>query len=166
MIRKGSHAAKLFTRQQGRCCWCGESVGDLTASIEHIIPRSFGYKNGGTSHYDNKALAHRECNTARSSDITKEPHPDRIFDFVRQRLIAARRFYVAKVAAPLVDRKPKPIPPALRIDWSCIILRRTPDGWTGMAGNMRKSGRANVLRVTPPYINRFIALSDIAGAIR
>lgn len=106
MIRKGSHCAKLFQRQNGRCCWCGEPVGHLTASIEHIIPRSFGWKNGGTSHYDNKALAHSACNTQRSSDITKDPHPDRVFDFVRQRLLSARRFYVARCATSTKAAKP------------------------------------------------------------
>lgn len=165
-MRPNTQLARIYKRQQGRCCWCGKNVGPLLATIEHIIPRSFGPKNGGSSCYDNKAMSHMSCNSERGNDVTRQPHEDRIFDFVRQRLLAARKFYVAPAAASLVHPKPKPIPAAMRIDWTCIILRTTPMGWVGMAASMRKSGRADKLRVTPPYKNRVIALADITGAIR
>lgn len=168
VIKPGTQKGMLWKRQQGLCCWCGKEMGTLSVSVEHIIPRSFGYKNGGTGHYDNKALAHKLCNSLRSIDVMQPPHPDRIFDFVRQRLLAGRKYWIERkpVEQMVTDPKPKKIPLGLRIDWSLIILRPTPQGWVGMAGSMRKSGRARVLRVTPPYRNRITALTHISGAIR
>lgn len=166
MSKPNTHKELLFKRQNGLCCWCGEAMGPLTSSIEHIIPRSFGYKNGGTARYENKALAHKLCNSRRGSDVTVDPHPDRLFEFVRQRLMYGRKFYVLSTMQKPAEVAPKALPAGSRIQWTCIILRVTPMGWVGMAGRMKKDGRARPLRVTPPYRNRIVALSDIEGAIR
>lgn len=80
------HRRVLYRRQCGLCCWCGETVYPLCVSIEHIIPLSLG----GTNTIDNKAIAHHRCNGARGSDMSREPHPDPLFNFVRERLGTAR----------------------------------------------------------------------------
>lgn len=62
----------LFEKQQGVCFWCGDVMhndranqDDNFASIEHIIPRSWGGKNSRS----NLALAHKKCNTMRNAKV-------------------------------------------------------------------------------------------------
>lgn len=56
--------ADLFLQQDGRCCYCGDSMKagvrpwEGGASFEHIIERS----RGGPGCLDNLALAHGHCN--------------------------------------------------------------------------------------------------------
>lgn len=56
-------------------------------SVEHIVPVSLGGGNG----IGNKALAHKLCNSIRSTNIDAEPDPSPLFEFVRVALLAARR---------------------------------------------------------------------------
>lgn len=43
--KKESKLDKLLFRQDGKCFFCGKSIGKLEASIEHLQPKSSGGKN-------------------------------------------------------------------------------------------------------------------------
>ena len=64
---------KLYDDAAGRCCYChlttwlaqppaGNPDPGLQATIEHILPRN----QGGTSRWQNLALACKRCNTSRA----------------------------------------------------------------------------------------------------
>lgn len=68
----------LWDQQKGLCFWCGElmhndcdrkSDADF-ASIEHVIPRSWGGKNSRA----NLRLAHKRCNTMRNAKLKLPLH--------------------------------------------------------------------------------------------
>jgi len=51
-------------------CWvCGEHVPHEAATLEHIQPRS----EGGSSHQDNLAISHAQCNHQRHAQQAKPP---------------------------------------------------------------------------------------------
>lgn len=66
----------LFERQGGICHWCKKPMmltrdrvpGSLSATFEHLTPRSRGGKTWG----ENVVLAHLTCN-ARRADATGSP---------------------------------------------------------------------------------------------
>lgn len=72
--RKMKH--KLRDRHGDNCHWCGKPMcfdtneDPLSASIEHIIPKS----DGGTNKQANLRLAHRRCNEDRSVPTPRRVH--------------------------------------------------------------------------------------------
>ena len=68
----GTQKQMLYQEADGICCYCGRRTylavcsgqpRGLLATIEHIIPRS----KGGTSEWNNVALACLGCNTGRGN---------------------------------------------------------------------------------------------------
>ena len=56
----------LFSRQKGRCNWCGSqfTIDDLsTMEVDHKIPKSLG----GTNDLDNLQLLHRHCHDSKTA---------------------------------------------------------------------------------------------------
>ena len=49
---------RLLFLQGGKCFYCGKTMADKTASIEHIIPRSCG----GSNELDNLAVCCQSIN--------------------------------------------------------------------------------------------------------
>jgi hypothetical protein len=63
----------LFLRQNGRCLLCGQALDPRVpvqeyggTSLEHVIP----HHAGGTSHRQNLAVSHQECNRRRGRGNT------------------------------------------------------------------------------------------------
>lgn len=77
---------KLLRLQNWRCCWCGDPLSRAGATLEHLLPDAMG----GTEAYENTAVAHKACNTARANNIWQDPHPSFLFNFVRERLKVIR----------------------------------------------------------------------------
>lgn len=69
--------SKLYRRQvmQGaqyiHCHYCGTHLTPMTATVDHVIPRS----KGGTSELSNLVLACRKCNQAKGNKMPEQFHP-------------------------------------------------------------------------------------------
>ncbi len=66
---------KMFTRQRGKCCYCGKPMTQQrglpdSATIEHVIPKSFG----GELERRNTKLAHFKCNVERGNKMGLPDH--------------------------------------------------------------------------------------------
>ena len=55
--------ATVYERDQGRCHICGKRVEKKEATLDHLIPVS----RGGSHRTSNVRIAHRSCNSRRSS---------------------------------------------------------------------------------------------------
>lgn len=60
----------LFKRDHETCQYCGDRPGLDSLTIDHIVPRS----RGGTSTWENCALACIECNKKKADRTPKEAH--------------------------------------------------------------------------------------------
>lgn len=70
---------RQFAHQGGMCCWCLEQMDStpaggygknpMSATWEHVIPKSLGGVNGRS----NRVLAHKKCNLKRGNKI-RTPH--------------------------------------------------------------------------------------------
>lgn len=80
---------RLLEKQESSCCWCGHYMSIEQATWEHIIPRGLG----GSDEIGNLALAHAQCNHERRTNVAKQPHPSKKFDFVRA--VLAERYPTA-----------------------------------------------------------------------
>jgi hypothetical protein len=99
-----SKRTRAWTRQNGKCCWCGRTVALECCTHEHILPRILG----GTDAYENMAVSHLECNRLRSSNIWQDPHPSFLFDFVREEL-SRIRLKNSEPDGPLPKDTPMPV---------------------------------------------------------
>lgn len=61
----------LFDRDGWRCRYCGEQVTELTATLDHVIPRV----TGGSDDPENLATACHECNSIKSGMTEAEAAP-------------------------------------------------------------------------------------------
>jgi len=68
---EGTHTAAdiqaQYTRQKGRCFWCGEKVGD-TYHVDHVVPLSRGGSNGP----ENLVIACPACNLRKHDKLPHE----------------------------------------------------------------------------------------------
>lgn len=55
----------LWIAQDGRCGICGEKVGHLPRTIDHVMPKS----RGGADRVGNAVIAHRHCNEQKDSRL-------------------------------------------------------------------------------------------------
>lgn len=74
-----TQAERLFKKQNGRCPWCGHVMSLTAATKEHIWPKLYG----GTNDESNLALAHKNCNEKRNSNLDYPVHPSPAFNFIR-----------------------------------------------------------------------------------
>jgi hypothetical protein len=82
-----SYKLRALIRQRHRCCWCGDPLTLEEATREHIVPQALG----GNMTFANTAVAHAECNNDRGHDLSREPYPSPVFNFMRVILRSARR---------------------------------------------------------------------------
>lgn len=62
---------ELFARDRWRCRYCGVTVDDLTATLDHVVPQS----GGGTDDPANLATACHACNSVKSGKTEAEATP-------------------------------------------------------------------------------------------
>lgn len=71
LLARSAHRVKVLAKREGGlCALCGQpvdpqAVGEWAASVDHIIPLSFGGKRG----MDNCQLAHTWCNHRRGNRL-------------------------------------------------------------------------------------------------
>ncbi|MCP4407481.1 MAG: HNH endonuclease [Gammaproteobacteria bacterium] len=58
-----AYRIEAYTRQEGRCIYCGAFLSAKTATAEHIVPTS----RGGSDRADNIAAACADCNSVRGN---------------------------------------------------------------------------------------------------
>lgn len=71
---------KLFERDDWRCRYCGETVTESNATLDHVIPQCSGGSNAET----NLATACLMCNSIKSGRTYEEAAPD-ILESIRRR---------------------------------------------------------------------------------
>jgi 5-methylcytosine-specific restriction endonuclease McrA len=94
-IRKGSvkfSRENVYTRDKGRCQYCGAKVPRMEATYDHVIPRRLG----GQTRWDNIVIACYDCNQQKGGRTPQA---------AGMRLIAA-------------PAKPKTLPPTFRVTLS------------------------------------------------
>jgi 5-methylcytosine-specific restriction endonuclease McrA len=142
--------AFLWTRQAGRCGWCGEPLASnlgyapvsldpknaLVPEIDHIVPRG----RGGPDIPDNTQLVHRRCNHQKHMKMTAQAEELAIL------------FTLAGEMTPLPTGQPEPgtksrgqCPECGRV----VTGRRkyTPHGWTSLRRHQPPSGMESCLSV-------------------
>jgi len=62
-----SHRYRLWEQQGGRCYYCGEPVDEEEATVDHMIPTSFG----GEDRLENKVMSCRHCNNRKSNSTPR-----------------------------------------------------------------------------------------------
>lgn len=58
--KKGVRFSKenVFTRDKGRCQYCGDRISRYAATYDHVVPRT----QGGQTRWDNIVISCRDCN--------------------------------------------------------------------------------------------------------
>ena len=61
----------LLVLQEGRCLWCGASISEGEAEIDHLVPLALG----GTNRIENLAAMHKPCNATKGHEYTMDESP-------------------------------------------------------------------------------------------
>ena len=70
--QKRNRKLKLLNEQNHQCCYCGEKLSYEEATLDHVIPKAFGYiSNFGMNSVDNLLCCCRDCNQGFSSTAPK-----------------------------------------------------------------------------------------------
>ena len=81
----GELREKVLERDQYQCRYCGDSVSNETANIDHVVP----FKHGGKTRMDNLVACCQFCNKAKANQVTiKAPGIGHVSDPFGRRLEA------------------------------------------------------------------------------